>query len=300
MSELTAMKTLLALRDSNSLTQAALQMDVPKSTLSRRLATLEAMLGQPLTCQNGRRLSLNPAGHCYASYAEQILQLADAGRQALQTLRNEPAGELRIGLCQELSRGWSTDTLNLFSQKYPNVSLDIRILEGVEFHNDSTIDLWISCCGRAAGNGLKSRLLGHWQQGVYASESIDEDTIEIALEEQRWICAPDDGDEIRLHAHDDQEIVNIQATERLKISSLHMRADAIAMGYGIGLLPRWTTECQRHGLPGLKRILPTFKGDEIPLRMHYHPGRKTAAVAALQEWLTEHLPPRWNIGPDYR
>jgi len=298
MSELAAMKTLVMLRDSNSLTEAARLMDEPKSTLSRRLAMLEAQLGHPLTCQSGRRLALTPAGRCYASYAEQILQLADAGRQAVQALRDEPAGELRVGLCSELSRGWSTDTLNLFSQKYPGVRMDIRIFESTELFDDSDIDLWISCCSRFAGRGLRSRLLGRWEQGLYAAETLEEERIVSDLEKQRWICGLEAREEVVLRRGDTGERVKISMSERLTINSLHMRADAIALGYGIGLLPCWTAECRRHGLKGLKRILPHLKGEDILLRVHYQPGRKTAAVAALQKWLSEHLPQRWI--PDRR
>jgi DNA-binding transcriptional LysR family regulator len=295
MSELLAMKTLLVLRDCNSLTQAARQMDEPKSTLSRRLAILEGQLGQPLTCQNGRCLSLTPAGRCYAGYAEQILQLADEGRQALLDMKKEPSGDLCIGLCQALSRGWSTDTLNQFSQEYPGINLKIRILEDVEYDKESKVDLWITCCGHSIGSGFKPRLLGRWEQGLYAADFINEEEVMASLDAFRWICEPEVKDEIWLQAFDSRNSIKVRISESLKINSLHMRADAIAMGHGIGLLPCWVAECHRHGLPRLKRVLPTFQGDEVMLSIQYHAGRKTAAVVALQQWLIEHIPPRWSI-----
>lgn len=299
MSEIAGMQALLALRDCESLTQAAQLMDEPKSTMSRRLANLEMLLGQPLTYQNGRRLSLTSAGLCYAEYAEKILQLADEGRQAIKTLKNEPSGELRVGLCSELSRGWSTDTLNRFGEAYPDVNLDIRILDESDAHQNSDLDLWISCCNSTVCSRLKSRLLGRWQQGLYASTSLEDNMLATAkLEQHRWICSTQTGHEIQLHSVDHQVALNVRTTERLKISSLHMRADAIAQGYGIGLLPCWVAECRRHGLQGLKRIHPNLKGTDVQLRIHYHPQRKTAAVVALQEWLVQQLPKRWDVTTD--
>lgn len=298
MSEIAAMKTLLALRDCESLTQAAQHMDEPKSTLSRRLANLEISLGQPLTYQNGRRLSLTSAGLCYAEYAEKILRLANEGRQAINTLKNEPSGELRVGLCSELSRGWSTDALNRFGEAYPDVSLDIRILDENDAHQKTDLDLLISCCDRTFCSELKSRLLGRWEQGLYAAVSFKNSISNTTkLEQYRWICSADTGDEIQLYTDDSQMAFILHTEERMKINSLHMRADAIALGYGIGLLPCWIAECRRHRLQGLRRIYPNIRGKDVQLRIHYHPQRKTAAVTALQEWFTQQLPKRWNITP---
>ena len=115
------------------------------------------------------------------------------------------------------------------------------------------------------------------------------------MEKQRWICSPEDPDQVTLHDSNTHEPLIITPTERLKINSLHMRADAIAMGHGIGLLPCWTAECRKHGLKGLKRLLPHLRGEDILLQTHYCPQRRTAAVDALQKWIVEHLPQRWLL-----
>lgn len=295
MSEMGAMKTLLAVRDYGSLTQAAEQLQEPKSTLSRRLAILESQLGYRLTCQVGRRLSLTRAGQCYAGYAEQILELANAGQQALKSMSTRLSGSVCISLCPELSHGWSTETLNQFCQHYPDIDLDIRVQDCAEHLHDPDVDLLVSCCGCPSNSSpARCKALACWSQGLYMSVKQKDEILPEQLEQQVWIVAPDTADIICLHQPSGLH-QPIHPHKRMRISAMQMRVDAIAQGYGIGLLPCWIGECRRHGLKTLKRILPQWEGTRILLQLHSRPERWTPAVNTLQDWLIQQVPIRWQI-----
>ncbi|NWO04428.1 MAG: LysR family transcriptional regulator [Alteromonadaceae bacterium] len=298
MSDLNALKTLVALKECGNLTNTARKLDVPKSTLSRRLAILEAQVGQQLTCQSGRNLTLNPAGRCYMTYAAQALQIMNEGQEALQRLVKAPCGHLRVGLCPEMSRGWSTETLNRFNQVYPEIDLDIQVSNSISSPDHQRCDFYISCNNTPEFPGFQSQCFGRWEQGLYASASLDPNAVTRTLEQQRWICSPKSANSIWLEAQGKPEKVQIRPLERVNISCLHMRSDAIAQGHGVGLLPRWLVECVRYGQPGTQRIMPEHQGDDITLWMHYHHEHDTAAVKAIREWLINHVPSRWRLKTD--
>ncbi|MEI8632083.1 LysR family transcriptional regulator [Vibrio sp. PP-XX7] len=188
MSYLKAMRTLLAIRDCGSLTMAADQLNEPKSTLSRRISILESELDERLTCQSGRRLSLTRAGLCYASYCEQILQLESSGRAAIKALKSNLSGRITIGLATELSRGWSTESLHNFTQHYPDIELEVQITECSKLPQDTSPDLWISCCEASSqSSGIKSKQLGYWQQGLYTNTAGNHNISKDDLKDCHWL-----------------------------------------------------------------------------------------------------------------
>ncbi|PJC86685.1 hypothetical protein CSW98_06740 [Vibrio sp. HA2012] len=291
MSNLKAMRTLLAIRDYGSLTMAAEYLDEPKSTLSRRICILESELDARLTCQTGRRLSLTQAGLCYADVCEQILQLDSDGREAVRTLKSELSGHVSVGLATELSRGWSTESLHRFANKHPGIELEIQIMECSNLASDAPVDLWLSCCNRNE-KGVKSIKLGIWQQALYASVTDEQSFNFDKLEEQHWICGQEQGTSIFLHSETEQ--ATLIPKHKTLISSLHMRADAISQGFGIGLLPRWIAECKKHGIKRYQRVFPEFSGQDVELWLHYKVEKESLFTTTLRQWLLSDIPVRWK------
>ena len=56
-----------------SFTRAAAELDMPKSTVSRKVSELEARLGVRLLQRTTRKLSLTEAGHTYFAHAQRVL-----------------------------------------------------------------------------------------------------------------------------------------------------------------------------------------------------------------------------------
>lgn len=289
MSDLQAMKTLVAIRDNGSLTLAAKQMNEAKSTLSRRISVLEDSLEQRLTCQIGRRLSLTRAGNCYVEYAEKILELAERGAQEIKRINTDISGSLKVGLCTELSRGWSMNSLYNFNEFYPDIELEIKVSDCDGINNDPSIDLWITTCSKHFADGFKSKQLGILEQALYTSSNALNLTqfYPSTIENQSWISAPDTKT-ISLYDANNNEVHQLAPKKQIKINSIHMRADAIAQGYGLGMLPRWVAECKRFGFTKYHRIFPELQGETLPIWMHNSTERESLAVHTLQELTNPH------------
>ncbi|QEW06167.1 LysR family transcriptional regulator [Nitrincola iocasae] len=294
MSELGAMKCLVALKQHGSLSSAADYLQMPKSTLSRRIAVLEQQLGHRLTRQNGRKLLLTSAGLKFVDYAEGIIELMVKGQKALHEEYDSLEGVLHIGLCQELSRGWSTEVLNRFRQANPGVSLHIHQLDHVDAHEASFIDLWISCCDREISDSTNSVLLARWEQGLYRSATTNIENQFDIPETASWVRSPNETGEVKLYNSEGHCHFTYMPTSVVRISSMHMRADAISQGFGVGLLPSWVAECKRYGLKNLRRVMPLLRGKEVYLRMYQRAECTNPTVLSLKKWIQQQVPPKWT------
>lgn len=80
--ELRHLRTFLALRQNDSLSQAANQLCLTQSALSHQLKLLEEYYGVSLVERRLSPMRLTPAGECLADLAAQILtKVADTERQ---------------------------------------------------------------------------------------------------------------------------------------------------------------------------------------------------------------------------
>ena len=69
---------------------------ITKSKLSRRVQLLEENLGVRLLQRSTRRLTLTEAGRIFYEHCAAMMVEADAARLAVDQLRSEPAGTVRL------------------------------------------------------------------------------------------------------------------------------------------------------------------------------------------------------------
>jgi DNA-binding transcriptional LysR family regulator len=79
-----------------SFAAAARRLGQTRAAVSRRIAAIEAQIGQPLLVRSTRSLALTEAGRRLAQRARAVLDAADAARGALRASKAGLAGRLRI------------------------------------------------------------------------------------------------------------------------------------------------------------------------------------------------------------
>src|SRR4030095_3465445 len=89
--------------DEGSFSRAAARVDLPKSTVSRRIATLEAQRGECLLLRTTRKLTLTDFGHSVLEHARQVAAEVDAAAQLAQHRQVEPSGRLRVAMPADLA-----------------------------------------------------------------------------------------------------------------------------------------------------------------------------------------------------
>ncbi|WP_378741571.1 LysR family transcriptional regulator [Nocardia brasiliensis] len=112
---------------SRSLTEAAREFGVSVSSVSKRLAQMEARLGVLLVQRSTRRLTLTPEGERYAagasSIAAQLAELADS----ISGQRHDLRGRVHIRSTIGLGRAHIAPLVAEFVDRHPEVQADLEL-----------------------------------------------------------------------------------------------------------------------------------------------------------------------------
>lgn len=100
-------------------------LGIPKSTLSRRVAALEERLGVRLLHRSTRRFFVTETGHEYHKHCVAMLVEADAAREAIERLRAEPQGIVRLSCPTTLLHYRVGDLIGRFMMSYPRVQVHL-------------------------------------------------------------------------------------------------------------------------------------------------------------------------------
>jgi DNA-binding transcriptional LysR family regulator len=113
--------------DAGSFSRAALRVGLPKSTVSRRIATLEGQLGERLLSRTTRQLKVTDFGHSVLAHARQVVDEVEAAAALAQHRQAEPSGPLRISMPSDLANVVLGTLLADFVQRYPAISLEMDL-----------------------------------------------------------------------------------------------------------------------------------------------------------------------------
>lgn len=113
--------------DRGGFAAAGRALGLPKSRLSRRVAELEARLGVRLLQRTTRKLSLTAVGEQYHRHCVAMREDAQAADEAVAQAQTEPRGTIRIACPVTLAQTTLGPILPLFLERYPLVTVDMRI-----------------------------------------------------------------------------------------------------------------------------------------------------------------------------
>jgi DNA-binding transcriptional LysR family regulator len=111
----------------HSFTQAALGLNMQKSTVSRRIALLEERLGVRLLNRTTRKLRLTEVGQAYYERCRQIMLDFAEAEQAVMQLQLRPSGLLRITAPIEFGQLFLGRVLGAFMREFPEISAEVEL-----------------------------------------------------------------------------------------------------------------------------------------------------------------------------
>jgi DNA-binding transcriptional LysR family regulator len=113
--------------DEGSFSRAAARVGLPKSTLSRRIAALEAQLGERLLLRTTRKLTVTDFGHSVLEHARQVAAEVEAAAQLAQHRQIEPSGRLRVSMPADFANVVLGLALAEFIEKHPAITLELDL-----------------------------------------------------------------------------------------------------------------------------------------------------------------------------
>jgi len=108
-----------------SFARAARKLGQERAAVSRRVAAIEALVGQPLFARTTRSLGLTEAGRRLAHSAKAVLDAAEAARGSLRATQANLAGRLRITCGPSLGRSMLAPVLAEFQQLHPRLGYEL-------------------------------------------------------------------------------------------------------------------------------------------------------------------------------
>ena len=153
------LRAFAAIVDLGGISAAARALGVPKSSVSRELASLEARFGMALLQRTTRRMSLTHAGEVLIAYARRVAEELDNAAIAVESLRDVPRGHLAVTAPYALLRHVLVPRLGVFRARFPDLRLSIdptlRVLDLI----DEGIDLALRF-GPSPQSSLATQKLG--------------------------------------------------------------------------------------------------------------------------------------------
>ncbi|MES2317426.1 MAG: LysR family transcriptional regulator [Pseudomonadota bacterium] len=113
--------------ESGSFSLAAQRMDLPKSTVSRRIALLEAKLGERLLQRTTRKLMLTEFGASLLEHARKVVEEVEAAGALVQHRQLAPSGRLRISMPGDFANLGMTAIIARFIERYPAIVLELDL-----------------------------------------------------------------------------------------------------------------------------------------------------------------------------
>jgi DNA-binding transcriptional LysR family regulator len=157
--------------EAGSFSMAAQRLDLPKSTVSRRIAMLEASVGERLLQRTTRRLMLTEFGASLLEHARKVAEEVEAAGALAQHRQAMPSGKLRVSMPQDFANIVMVDMIPRFMDRYPAVSLELDLSPRRVDLVAENFDIAIRMGDLPEDSTLAARRIALQQFGLYAAPS---------------------------------------------------------------------------------------------------------------------------------
>lgn len=106
---------------------AAEALNMPASTLSRRVSDLEHNIGMKLLNRSTRRIDLTEAGQIYFERCRPIIEEASVAHDQLVDMAAQPKGRLRVSMPSSLAQIFLPAIIRDFRTQYPDIECDFDL-----------------------------------------------------------------------------------------------------------------------------------------------------------------------------
>ena len=274
---------------------ASRALNIPKSRLSRRITALEESLGMRLLQRTTRRLRLTTAGERFLHYCQEMASSARAAQEAMQHLKGEPSGPVRISCPVAIAQQMLAPALPEFLDAWPEIRVEVMVTnrrvdlisEGIDLairvreQLNTDAELVVRHLGSSGGCLVASpSYLEQWGHPAHPDELIGHRTLSFTDPgtEPRWTL---------LDTHDARCEVNVSPC--LVCNDFSVLVEAAVRGRGIALLPTIATHDARR-MGKLVQVLPQWRSVDGLLHFIY-PSRRgmMPAVRLLLDFLAQRL-----------
>lgn len=266
------MRTFIRIVESGSLSAAARQMETTQATISRRLQSLEEMLGAKLLLRSTHALKLTDDGERCYQHAREVVDSWLALEDALHITDEQPVGTLRVRAPHAFGQQQLLMPLVGFLARFPQLSVEWMLHDrAVDFISDN-VDCAIRV-GAEVDPATVSVLLAEVPRCIVATPALVSRFPEVTNPEHLsvlpWIAISTFYQhEVVLHHQGDQQMANVMIAARLSTDSLYVAKNAALAGVGAAIVSSWTVE-EELASGELVELLPAWQATPLPVHLVY-------------------------------
>ena len=225
-----------------SFTLAARLLDVPKQTLSRRIAELERALGLQLLHRTTRQLKLSQAGAAYAERCSEIVRLAEEANRAVSDASETPSGTLRVTADPVFGEAFLTRLVIEYARRWPEVRVEVvltrRRVDLIEEGFDLAFRIGLVEEPTLSGQSLGRARVRYCASPRYVARHGAPGSPE-QLATHECLIVASDGTPVRWPFPGDKGLRLLPVSGRLVFSSFTMAHEAALAGLGIAIFPEF-------------------------------------------------------------
>ncbi|MFZ5444220.1 MAG: LysR substrate-binding domain-containing protein [Myxococcota bacterium] len=170
--DLNLLPLFVAVAEAASMSEAARRLSVPKSSVSRGIAALEASLGVQLFHRTTRQLRLTTAGTAFFEKSKPLVSLAREATQSLPEQADAPSGTLRLTAPIDLGLTVLPELTASFTARFPEVRLEVHLSNTHEDLVGRGFDVALRISRRLADSSLVARKLASLEFRLYAAPGV--------------------------------------------------------------------------------------------------------------------------------
>ncbi|HEY2388431.1 MAG TPA: LysR family transcriptional regulator [Candidatus Binatia bacterium] len=284
----------IAVADTSSFSGAGTRLGMPKASVSRAVARLEAALGQQLFYRTTRRVTLTKAGAALQKRASPSIAALRQVVAVFAAQQEEVSGVLRVTAPNDLGTSFLAEVAAEFCARHPAVRLDLELTSRHVDLVAEGFDVALRASARLADSSLVARKLADVPMYLVAAPAY------VARRGLPRSARDLDGHDLvqftpfrgALRLRAGGRTVACRPSVRMVADDLGFVREAARAGAGIGLLPGFLARADLAG-GTLVRLLPRY---ELPHAALYllHPAARHVPpkVIAFRDtvigWLASH------------
>jgi DNA-binding transcriptional LysR family regulator len=291
------MQTFIRIVEAGSLSAAAAQLETTQPTISRRLQSLERMLGLRLLQRSTHAMQLTEDGERCLVHARELLSHWNALAADVQDAREEPAGLLRIVAPHAFGQQQLIGPLNDFLQRYPRVSVEWLLHDRTPDFIAENIDCAIHV-GEVSDPSVIAIKLADVPRIAVAAPSLLAGQATPAHPEQLaalpWLALRIFyRNEIALQHAADGTSHKLAIQPRMSTDSLFAIRNAAVLGMGVCVISAWAVRDELAD-GRLLHLAPQWQASPLPLYLVYphaphYPARLRCFIASMRAALPARL-----------
>lgn len=283
-----------------SFSLAARALDIPTSTLSRRIHQLEQAIGLRLINRNTRRLDLTDAGAVYLQRCQGLIDEARLAHEQLLSLSDKPKGRLSISMPYSLAIWLLPEALRGFTEQYPELDceFDLSMRSSADSHGtpfDVTLRFGHDRGDAGADDNSVVQEVLSLESYLYAStgylDEYGEPQAPADLAYHECLRTAIDEEHSHWHLHDGTRDVSVRVQGHLAGNNISVMGTLAGLDMGIVRLPCCPALEPVVKRYSLRRILPQWRVAPLSIYAVFPTSLLPAKTRAFMDFIRPKLGP---------